>query len=59
MLALRELRGLVQAGVATAPRSSGKLAARLRELEVALDEHIRLENSVLFPRALVADTSQA
>jgi len=55
---VRELRRRVDD-----PSSSGRpavraLSTRLRRLEAALDEHIGLENHVLFPRALVAVTSR-
>ena len=54
---VRAIHALVDDRGATAPRSLGVLKRRLRELELVLGEHIRLENEVLFPRALAADRS--
>ncbi|MCA9679058.1 MAG: hemerythrin domain-containing protein, partial [Myxococcales bacterium] len=51
---VRELRQTL-ADLAVAPRATNdSLTAQLRDLEQALEEHVTLENQVLFPRALAA-----
>jgi len=51
---VRELRQTL-ADLAAAPRATNdSLTAQLRDLEQALEEHVTLENQVLFPRALAA-----
>lgn len=54
---VRAMHALVDGRGGRAPRSLGALKRRLRELELVLGEHIRLENEILFPRALATDRS--
>ena len=54
---IRDLIALAEAG-GGAPRSATALAARLRALAADHSEHVRLEDGVLFPRALVACASR-